>query len=333
MNTISIIGLSKNAGKTTLLNVLIQSITIQKESKIGIASVGVDGEASDQWSGRIKPAIHVPKTTVVATTMEGLTSGTANWRVLDRIFTSKTGDVYLAEAIEPGSAKLVGIKTMGEIKQVLELAKKYNVEEFFVDGAYDRFASSNPMIIQQVFLVIGAILDNDERVFRQLVKERLYHFFIPRLDDYKMRIELLNRISNQNIWYKTENGWNDMPSQSLLIGSYDFGEEIELIYIPGILTENMMLNFLNQKRGFQIVLNDGVKNFASSSYIEKWKNKGGDIKVLYPIRIKGIAINPYSPTGYSFSATHMKKAISNILESYRVINIPIFDVWRDKINI
>ena len=66
-HTISIIGLAKNAGKTTTLNHIIQGFNSQN-SRIALTSIGRDGENIDIATGTDKPRIFVRKNTVVITT-------------------------------------------------------------------------------------------------------------------------------------------------------------------------------------------------------------------------------------------------------------------------
>lgn len=56
---ISIIGMEKNVGKTTLLNKLIADIG--KTKKLGLTSIGRDGEDIDVVTNTDKPRIYVRK--------------------------------------------------------------------------------------------------------------------------------------------------------------------------------------------------------------------------------------------------------------------------------
>jgi len=54
----AVVGTSKNAGKTTTLNNLIQFVP-SKQRPLGLVSIGVDGEDYDFWLGHQKPKIFV----------------------------------------------------------------------------------------------------------------------------------------------------------------------------------------------------------------------------------------------------------------------------------
>src|SRR6476469_4087943 len=61
--TVTVAGLAKNAGKTTVMNHLLATL----EGPFGLASLGLDGEARDQLTGLAKPRVRPPAGALVAT--------------------------------------------------------------------------------------------------------------------------------------------------------------------------------------------------------------------------------------------------------------------------
>lgn len=327
---ISIIGLSKNAGKTTLLNYLIKQYE-QQEQKLGIASIGVDGEKVDLLTGQPKPLIHVPKGALVVTTEEGLTEGTATWRIYDRIGSNTSIDnIYIAEAIEEGTVKLIGTHTINIITNILQYFKLYGAEKVIIDGAYDRFSSANPSITNQVYLVIGASLHQDQEQFWNIVDERLSRFFYPVTNDQEI-IELVKEWKEEEtLLIKHNNGWSSYSANHLIVSKKLDLSNIEKLVIPGALLEKSFSQILQQKKGFDIVIKNGLKSFVPANMVKRWIEKGGSLKVLDQINLKGIAYNPYSPLGYSFSDQQMKRGIKEILDDYNHQNISVFNVWSQE---
>lgn len=80
ISSLSVIGLSKNAGKTTVLNALIRDAP--KAGVLGILSMGVDGEKHDAISGREKPLIRVRENMLVATSAHWLNRQPGHWEVI-----------------------------------------------------------------------------------------------------------------------------------------------------------------------------------------------------------------------------------------------------------
>ena len=64
-NTLSIVGMSKNAGKTTALNYLIEE-AMDEGVNIGVTSTGRDGETQDLVTGTEKPRVYLDIDTLVA---------------------------------------------------------------------------------------------------------------------------------------------------------------------------------------------------------------------------------------------------------------------------
>ena len=63
--TVSIVGMAKNAGKTTALNYLIEE-AMDEGIVLGITSTGRDGESTDLVTGTDKPRVFLDTDTIVS---------------------------------------------------------------------------------------------------------------------------------------------------------------------------------------------------------------------------------------------------------------------------
>src|SRR5690554_5308825 len=98
LDSLSIIGLAKNVGKTTVLNGLVAEAH-EKEISVGLVSIGVDGEERDVWSGRLKPPVYVPAGSFVATAGPLLDLEGYSWEVIAETgVQSAVGKVLIARA-------------------------------------------------------------------------------------------------------------------------------------------------------------------------------------------------------------------------------------------
>ena len=70
--TMSIVGMCKNAGKTTMLNWLLTAGHLR--GTLGLTSIGRDGESTDVVTGTEKPGIFVREGTLIATAKDMLLS-------------------------------------------------------------------------------------------------------------------------------------------------------------------------------------------------------------------------------------------------------------------
>ena len=81
--TVSIVGMSKNSGKTVALNYLIQEAYGEGMS-IGITSIGRDGESVDIVTDTDKPPIYLEEGTLLATSSQMIDLGDANIEKIGR---------------------------------------------------------------------------------------------------------------------------------------------------------------------------------------------------------------------------------------------------------
>ena len=94
LESLAIIGLSKNAGKTTCLNHIIAAWQETSQLRpLALTSVGRDGELEDILSGNPKPRIYVQTGTLIASAEGALLRSDAlgSWK-LSNIRTALGGD-------------------------------------------------------------------------------------------------------------------------------------------------------------------------------------------------------------------------------------------------
>ena len=80
VKTMSIVGMCKNAGKTTMLNWLLEQGRLQ--GVLGLTSIGRDGESTDVVTGTEKPGIFVREGTLIATAQDMLRLGDITKEIL-----------------------------------------------------------------------------------------------------------------------------------------------------------------------------------------------------------------------------------------------------------
>ncbi len=74
--SLAVVGLVKNAGKTTVVNALMANC----DHLFGLTSLGLDGERTDHLTGLAKPSITPPAGTLVATTGARSSARATRWR-------------------------------------------------------------------------------------------------------------------------------------------------------------------------------------------------------------------------------------------------------------
>lgn len=134
---ISIIGMEKNVGKTTLLNKLIADIG--KTKKLGLTSIGRDGEDIDVVTNTDKPRIYVRKGSIIATGRDCLSKCDITKEILYVTnFTTPMGSIVLVRALSDGYVDIAGPSYNKQVKIIVELMEKFGSEISIVDGALGR---------------------------------------------------------------------------------------------------------------------------------------------------------------------------------------------------
>ena len=137
--SISIIGMCKNAGKTTVLNSIIRQYAGCGET-LALTSIGRDGEDQDLVTGTKKPGIFVAEGTLIATASElVLQRCDVTREILDTTgISTPMGDVVLFRARSDGAVQLAGPSINSQLAQVREDFFRFGADRVLIDGALSR---------------------------------------------------------------------------------------------------------------------------------------------------------------------------------------------------
>lgn len=324
MKSVSIIGLSKNAGKTTVLNALIE--TYKEAISLGIVSAGVDGEESDVWSYRVKPSVVVPEGAYVATAGVCLNEHPGDWEILYTMgWETLAGPLFLARARRRTKVKLIGVSSTSQLQQVRTIFHEMGVQLTLVDGAYDRKSSASSQLTEGTLLVVGASMDSSlERVI-QKVEEVIHTFTLPvtAFQDAGQQA-----VREKKIVLIQDEEMEILPVSSLFqMNEFQHcvqGRKLRGIANPGAITDRILRALMEKKQCGSLIIPDATHSFVSLSLLRQYLRKGGSVEVVNPIQLVGIAINSTSAEGYSFPAGLMKEGIQRLCPQY-----PVFDVVRE----
>ncbi|WP_129409967.1 hypothetical protein [Marinitoga lauensis] len=321
-NSISVVGLEKNTGKTETLNYIIKKL----DKKIGITSIGIDGESIDQVTSTPKPEIVIKEGTIFATAEKFYKQKKLTAEILsieDDLRTS-LGRIIIAKALDNGKVVLAGPQSATKIKKLIEKIKKLGAEIVLIDGALSRLSPASPVITDAMILATGAALTLN---INELVKKTKHIVNLIQLEEYE-NVERLSSLED-GIYVISEK-IEKLPIKSLLSFKslekhiLEYGNKI---YITGALTDSFLKHLINQKKleNVEIIVKDFTKIFISPETFNLYTKKGGKIKVLKKTHLIAITINPYSPHGYILNSDEIKKRLKE------VIDIPILNVREDEL--
>lgn len=323
-NTISIIGLAKNAGKTVTLNYLIDK-AYEENITIGITSTGRDGENSDLVTNTEKPTIFVTEGVLVATAKQALLMSDAKLEILETTdFKTAMGEVVLARVKHSGDIQIAGPVNATDIKTVSDMLHSLGAEIVFVDGAIDRKASSSPLITDACVIATGAVLSRD---MKKVIEKTAYTVECYRLEQVKDNIrEKIKEGCSTCIIDNTEEIaclYEETGINAGKILSENIDAKTQYVYVRGAIT-SMLLNELSKSsyaKNFKLVIDDATKIFVDLRDWNDAKKRGLKIEVLDSIKILAITLNPVSPEGYYFDSAEFLEKMQYYIKDIDIIDV------------
>lgn len=155
VHSMSIVGMCKNAGKTTMLNWLLAHSG--RGRVLGLTSIGRDGESTDVVTGTEKPSIFVPAGTLIATAKDMLWLGDVTKEILVSTgIPTPLGEVIIMRARSDGYVQLAGPSITTQLKSVSQTFFDLGAEQSIIDGALGRKSLGARQVAEGIVLCTGA---------------------------------------------------------------------------------------------------------------------------------------------------------------------------------
>lgn len=324
---ISIVGMAKNAGKTTTLNYLIEE-AMDEGMVLGITSTGRDGENTDLVTGTEKPRVYLDTGTIVSVPVKLYELSDAGLEILRMTkYSTALGQIMLCRVAESGYVQIAGPVNTADHKKMCAEMIALGAEFILIDGAIDRKSIAAPGTSDAVILATGAVLS---RSLKKVVEEtvhivRLYG--LPKLNDENLKEKIALHSSEDKILLIKRSGAVEALElkTGLESGKYldqAIDDETEYIYIPGAFTKSVIEDIHPSRLNkVSFVLKDPTKIFIGATLWQQLYKRGFRAAVLENIKIAAITVNPYSPSGYSFDHQELLSAMREAVEEIPVIDV------------
>ncbi len=291
----AIVGICKNAGKTTLLNHIIKS---DPHHRYGVMSTGIDGEDTDTVFKHSKPKLILPAGSVYISDKIGLDEQSGNLEILGYAPGSHANrKLWLVKAIIPVQTRITGPSSVKLQVSCCKALKKAGAEKILIDGSLDRKSIALSSKVDALFLAIGAGYGNLEALKTEL-RRILFLKGIPQSTDLSL-YQQSRLIELDSVALKIGNRWRSTGISSI-IGSEAALRKLVLdspkaaIYIPGAITDNGYSKLQSLFNGRSLIIRHPENLKLSLPKLESLLNTS-DIQTLIPHRIKGIALNSWAP--------------------------------------
>jgi len=327
---ISIIGLAKNVSKTTTLNYIIKNL---EGYRLGLTSIGRDGEKYDVITQLPKPRIFIKMGTIVATAKQSFEASEVKMEILKKTeFNTPLGEILILKALSDGLIELAGPSINKYLQEICLDLKKLGCDLILIDGAFDRRSYATPIISDATILSTGASVSEDMQNVINLTVHTIELLNLEsEVDQQTIEIaqEILKKskvgiIDNKNS-IKLLDVLTPLDSARDIANILD--ENSKYIVIKGALTDKSiedLMNLTDKYKEITILVEDATKLFLSKKIKKKFQKKGGIIKVLNSIKVIAVTINPTSPLGYRFE----KNTFLNLMK--KNLNVPVFDLGIDN---
>lgn len=325
--TLSIVGMAKNAGKTTALNFLIEEAE-DEGMRIGVTSTGRDGETVDLVTNTEKPRVYLYEDTIVSvpTTLYDLAEAGLEILEMSRYRTS-IGELLLCRVAESGYVQIAGPVATKDTKRMCDRMFSLGCELILIDGAIDRKSIAAPETSDAIILSTGAVLSRD---ISRVVKETahivgLYSLpEVPEDDPVRSLIEEAMESGRVTLVRGDEVEILDLAT-GLGAGrriNEAIDDETDAVFIPGALTISVLEDISHDKlAGTRFILKDPTKIFIDDVNWRKLLKKGLKVEVLRNIKVACVTVNPFSPQGYSFDSDTLCREMEKALPGIPVVDV------------
>ena len=291
--TLSIVGMCKNAGKTTVLNWLLGQ---SRGRVLGLTSIGRDGESVDVVTGTEKPGIFVHEGTLFATAKDMLPFSDVTQEILVTTgIPTPLGEVVLVRAKSAGSVQLAGPSITSQLKTVSDLFFELGAKQTIIDGALGRKSLGARAVADGVILCTGASYD---RRMEKVVDDTAGFFRIMNLKQAETVPEA-----------------SDRPLAERLKES---GEAA----VSGALTDTAVLPLLKNGvlKNARLVVQDPSKVLLSPDVLDKLAVRGVSLETVDAAKVLCVTVNPVSAYGWKFDPDAFLRAMQ------AKVSVPVINV-------
>ncbi|MFZ5642443.1 MAG: hypothetical protein ACOY46_02485 [Bacillota bacterium] len=333
--TVGIAGTAKNTGKTTTTRVLLEHFQ-NRGVRLGITSIGYDGEKVDNITGLPKPRIFLNKGDFAAVAEKCLGVSSARMKIIARTdINTPLGRIVCGEVMKEGLMVVAGPNQSVHLRSIRQWMYGQETGLVIVDGALNRIA---PMVETDGFiLATGAAhtVDLDRLAFEThcigVICNHPGVYAIPHPG---------RESGNTIVW--DGNGQVLAKLPAFLFDPGDLGPFLEVMakarcfFCPGVIS-GACLNYmwdLGFAEGTSFVFEDPVKLLLSDvtsahRFIEKVFMKGGSVGYIRALPLIAVTVNPFYPSCRYGTHSYQEDYVDRDLLLGKIksaVEVPVFDV-------
>ena len=325
-DSLSIVGLEKNTGKTECLKYVLDRLPVQSK-RIAVTSIGIDGETVDQVTRTQKPEIAL---------REGMYFGTSELHDRQRRLVSELidvsdestslGRVVTPRALTGGKILLSGPSSASSLRRWMSEMHRMDIDLVIIDGALSRMSSASPAVSQSMILATGAAYSAN---ISTLVSKTAHVVELVNMpltsDDNIMRLMPLEK----GVWFIDKEGdLHSLDAMTSLSKDIHFEgmDGCKTLYVAGALVDGFLEKVRKNKslKQVELVVRDFTKVFVTPQQFRLFHKAGGRITVLQKSKLLAVTVNPTSPSGYVLDSDTLCARLSE------AIQLPVYDLLKNN---
>ena len=318
---ITVIGLCKNAGKTTALRRLMAELG---EERLTLTSVGRDGERTDLVTGTEKPDLYLKAGDLFATARGMLSLCDATLEVVELTdVMTPLGPVAIFRTLSDGYVQLAGPSAAGQLPPLTARFMALGARRVLIDGAAGRKSLAGAGVEGAALLCTGASLDRDMDLVVAETAHTCWLFARPTPESAALRAALAELEDRFALF--TPQGeplelpldeaggpkWGKLPRQPLAL------------WAAGGITDPLLKTLARRGAPTLLVAADATHVLAGRAALELFLRNGGELRVRRPLHLAAVAANPWSAYGWHFEADKFLQALRQALD------LPVVNVKED----
>ena len=324
---VAVIGLVKNAGKTTVVNALMANCA----HRFGLTSLGLDGERTDHLTGLAKPRIAPPAGTIVATTQGSLDRSRYTIEVLEELpYHTPLGRVIVGRAGGDGQVEVSGPTTLAELRGTIDRLLAHGAEQVLVDGAINRLGSASPRVSDGLVMATGGMVGESLDEVLETTSATLDMLQLPAASTQTMTLIqpfLERRV--RAVSFNERGGAQPLDLGTVVGEGVTVAREVErlgtrTLYVGGALTQEFVDDFtrvLPPRRELRLVVRDATVLVLPAATVARIPRRGIALEVLTPLRVLAVTANPFR-----LPQPYQPKVFFNAVADIIGDRVPVFDV-------
>ena len=324
--SLSIIGMCKNAGKTTVLNSILSEMGATGKT-LGLTSIGRDGESVDVVTQTHKPGIYVREGTLIATAFEMLKYCDISREIVETTgFPTPLGEVVLVRARSDGNVQLAGPSITAQLAKLSGMFCSLCADVAIVDGALSSKPLCAPAVSEATILCTGASYSRD---IDTVIEDTAFATLLLTLPEQADFSEEERAACPGKALFRMEDGTLRALPQELQLADALRSQAyagVRAVYVAGAVTDALLKPVLMAGKrfdGLTLSAEDGSKLLIHQDTYDKLLLRGISLAVARATRVAAITVNPFSAYGFDLDKEELRSRMQ------ARVRVPVINVLED----